>query len=206
MPTLTALTPDPRDPSRVRVEVDGQPVAVIGAERSRALGLEPGLAWDPALADRLTAAEAFEAGMRELNQRPLSRTRLCEKLRRLGHAPGATEAALAELERVGALDDAEFGRASLDSLTRRESAGPRLLVAKLEARGIETALAESLTAAHVESAGGERAIAERYARQAQAKLANVPPEKRARRLYTRLVRRGFDPELASEVMETLEGC
>ena len=205
--TITALKPIDAGARRWSVEVDGAEVAKIGHERLTALRLSSGMPWTEALA-RAVAEASGEDGLREyalrvLARHPCSRARMEDKLRRRGADEAARGALLAELERLGLLDDAALATGVVRSELARQPAGQRLLEQKLIAKGIERREARRAVDAALE---GRDALADALeAGEKKCRTLERLPDANARRrrLYAFLARRGFDGEVCAEAVRRL---
>lgn len=117
------------------------------------------------------------------------------------------QSAMAEIERLGVLDDAAFARGKASAL-RRRGASRRGAMAKLQATGLDAATAEAALAEHDENFGPEgdpeRVAARRYAERRRLGPWRVAPETRAERRerdIAALARAGFPVGLSIAVIE-----
>lgn len=137
----------------------------------------------------LRLAEALATAGRALERRDLSRRGLDERLRARGVAPDARREALVALEGAGYVDDARLARARAESLAGRGFAD-RAVEARLLADGLAPELVRATLA--MLPPEGERARA----------LAASAPD--ARRAWSLLARRGFDPDTIEEAVPALD--
>ena len=207
-PRVTALTPAGRSGERVAVHVEGKRVCTLAARHVGDLGLKVGMAWSPAheqAADHAARVdEAMERALRVLARRPMSTRRLDLKLARLGIEPALRQAAIDRLTRAGQLDDEALARALLREW-RGKAAGPALLRAKLQQRGLARELVERLVhegaADPAEQVEQARSLAQRKARA----MAKLDPRTRNRRLWAALARRGYDGPTIEQALRGLGG-
>lgn len=204
---VTALVPSSGDSSRATVRVDGRSTVTLQSNRIAELGIAEGVAWDAALASRVaTAAEADRVQQRalmKLNRRAMSRGELSRKLRAEGFSVASTDDALGRLEAAGLIDDEAYGRSLLHALTLGKPAGPRLMAGRLRARGLDPALVDRLIAEVRPDADTQRAEAEALARKRLGSLERHDAATRQRRLMGLLMRRGFDGDIAREVVRAV---
>jgi SOS response regulatory protein OraA/RecX len=166
----------PRRGSRARVlYLDGEPWRTTSIEIVRALDLRVGLITDPADLEHAIGAEE-PARARERALRLLAfRDRACDELRtRLaqeGYPPPVAAAVVADLARVGLLDDARFAASMARVLVDVRGYGRARVLRELEARGVDPSVATEATA-------------EALPEQVEAESA------------LRLARKGFRPALA----------
>jgi len=141
------------------------------------------------------AASAKDRALRLLGVRARSREELRRRLAKAGFPENEVETALADLERVGLIDDADFARELATHKLKRAGHGRRSAMSSLRAAGVAVETAE----AALEEAGlgdDEEARAEEVARQRVTRLAGLDRETAYRRLLGFLLRRGFDPAAA----------
>lgn len=206
--SVTALRPVRNDPSRLNVFVDRHRVARVHADDVGTLDLRIGRAWTPELADAVNAASdrcaAHRRALNVLGYRARTRAELARRLSRSGHARDSIDAVLDRLEAAGLLDDAQLARRAAESEVARKPAGPRLLEAKLRARGIDASTARDAA----RDATADRDLAADAYTFAERRYRSMPPglprDAVRRRLYAALARRGFDPETCRSVLERLE--
>ena len=207
---VTALTPDPRQPGYLVVDVDRARYASLPLEVVHQLELAEGLEVPGELAERLKRAadveSAYQVAARLLAMRPRSVYEVLARLRERGHHPSAAATAVGRLETAGVLDDAAYAR-HFARVRAARGHGPARLLHDLLAKGVdrrvaERAIAEVLDADGVDAPAQARALAERR----MAQLRDVPPRQRRRRLLAYLARRGFRgrevQEMVSEVLNS----
>jgi regulatory protein len=129
--------------------------------------------------------EALAIATRALARREHSRRSLRERLQRAGVGESELEAALAELERVGLLDDARFARERARVLAERGK-GDAAIRFDLERSGVGAAEAEgALADLEPERERAEQVVSRRGAGPATARL---------------LAGRGFDEDVVAAVV------
>lgn len=169
------------------------------------LGIEPGIAWTPALAAKAAKASGLFLARRDafrmIGARAISRQRLIDRLRRKKHAPEIAAVVADELAAKGLIDDAAYAATVAASASRR--AGRRMVESKLRARGIDrTTAAKASTEAAKERNAFEDALALGRARFKRMSDRLTPDAKR-RRLYGLLARRGYDSDVCRSVIDKL---
>jgi len=192
---ITALTPDPRQPGYLVVEVDRARYASLPLEVVHQLELVEGLELQGERLERLKRAadveSAHQVAARLLAMRPRSIYEMLARLRERGHNPSAAAAAVGRLETAGVLDDAGYAR-HFARVRAARGHGPARLLHDLLAKGVdrrvaEMAIAEVLDADGVDASAQARVLAEKR----MAQLRDIPPRQRRRRLLAYLARRGF---------------
>lgn len=129
-----------------------------------------------------------------LSFRARSESELEGRLRRAGHTPDATAAALRRCRELGYLDDRSFALALVRDRLRLKPKGRRALRSELYRKGIdrdlaETAIDEGFAEAGVDEAG----LARRLAGKRMKALRRLEGDVARRRLTSYLARRGFPP-------------
>ncbi|MGZ4105005.1 MAG: regulatory protein RecX [Actinomycetota bacterium] len=145
------------------------------------------------LAEQLVAAR--EAGLRLLSVRERSAAEMRARLRQKGFDPEVIVTVLAALEETGLQDDGRFAAQFAETAAGRGLASRRIQ-AELRARGIAKDLAADASTEHPDE---ELARARELAGRRAARMGDLPPEARARRIMGLLARRGYDPETCRTV-------
>jgi regulatory protein len=183
-----------RDPLVRHVDIAGVGRFRLTAETVSSLGLVDGVEIDAARARRVArAAEQWDArafALRLLQRRLRSRVELEKALWRRGVPRPLVLAVVADLTRVGWIDDSLFARAWLrDRLSLRPS-GRKRLRSELLARGVAPAVADAALI-DLLPPEDEEALAIRQARLRWQRLRALPPAMARRRLAGWLRRRGY---------------
>jgi regulatory protein len=134
--------------------------------------------------------------LRLLDSRARSRAELETALRDKG-IPDA-RIVLDRYREVGLIDDQELARAMVADRHRERGLGRRGLLRELDRRGIDPVVADS--AVSVIDRGAEWQRASELVRKRLPRLAGVAPVVRDRRLVGLLLRKGYDPGLAYDVI------
>ena len=202
---VTGITPHPRAPGRLVVEVDGARFATVSAAAVQVLDLEEGkrLTDDEVsnLAYEADVEAAHRVAIRMLSTRPRSVHEVLRRLRERGHNPSAAAKAVGRLEESGLLNDAEFAEHFVRVRGPKGYGAPRLL-RDLLARGVERRVAERAIDAGFEHEGVRRADQVRQLLEKKAALVrDLPPDTQRRRLLAYLERRGFRGRDVSELVD-----
>lgn len=147
-------------------------------------------------------ATAKDRALRLLGARARSREELRRRLRQAGYPEEETEAALADLERVGLIDDGAFAAEVVRWKLDRQGYGHRAALTTLREKGVPREVAERAVA----EAGweeDEEARAEEVAMARLPRLSSLDRGTAYRRLLGFLLRRGFDPEVVRTVCSRL---
>jgi regulatory protein len=206
--TVTAVRAQKRDPDRVAIHIDGEFAFGLAAELAVRAGLRKGLALSAAEQTALLSdeqrARARGAALELISYRPRTEAEIRRRLQQRGFDAAVVEEAVARMRELGYLDDEAYVRTFVAERLRTRGHGPARLRADLLRRGaspvlIDSALAEFVTREDLHAAALRHATGrwKRLTREAD-------PQKRRKKLYDFLVRRGYDFEMIREVLEVLE--
>ena len=162
-------------------------------------GSPPDLGVDPSSvgeADPATAARNIV--LRRLTRAPQSRAQLEEALEAKGIPSPVIDSVLDRMEAVGLVNDVEY--AAMFVRSRRASRGlaPRVLAQELRLKGIsDEIITAELSAITPED---DRMLAQALVQRKVLTTAGLDPVARSRRLANMLIRKGFAPGLAFDVV------
>ena len=152
--------------------------------------------------EKLTKAKNYV--YRLLAYRARSCQEVSERLKKKGFSKRIAERVIVELKELNYLNDKEFSSTWVDMRLSTNPCGRRLVVQELRGKGID----EEIISDTVESflnGGNERKAAFNLARRRVQKWADIDSEKKWKRLYNFLARRGFPLELIYEVVGEVVG-
>lgn len=132
-----------------------------------------------------------------------SRHELAAYLSRCGASDVHVEEVLADLARLGHVDDDAFARAFTRDRVRLSPRGYRLIEKELTDRGVSRGAAANAVRA-VEEDEPEVEVARRYVERRRRRLASVEPDRLDATVSGWLMRRGFRGDTAREVVRALE--
>lgn len=219
MPIITALTPHPKEPGRVSVEVDRVAVGTIATEGVARLGLSVGAAVDEpvlhGIAEEGAALRTYDRALRLLAARGRSIRELRRRLSIAGEPEHHIAAAVEKLQAMGVLDDAEYARQLARSQIVGRGYAPRRLKQELARRGVARDVADrAIDLVLTEDAapgsyGAESGVdlsetIEKLAKKKLRGLASLDPDTSNRRLYAFLARRGYDSDDIRRVLAKLK--
>lgn len=139
------------------------------------------------------ARTALDVAGRFLSRRAHSTAELRSKLTARGFDEEIVERTLEKLASLKVVDDAAFAKDWVEERATRKGIGSRRLRAELEAKGIAI---EEVDAVLVVDPDEELTRAKSLAADRVARLANLPLRKQGARLFSWLVGRGFEEEIA----------
>lgn len=145
--------------------------------------------------------QAIITCLRLLAASPKSSQELRKKLADKGYAPEAIAQALSDLRTQGVLDDAMYAKDLMARLTLGKCVGRRKIAFELKRHGIPKKITDELleTVSNEDETG--RALEQ--ARLKWAGWSGLDPRKRKKRLYDFLIRKGFDFQIAQDILQKL---
>ncbi len=206
-PMVTGLTPDPRVPGSVVVELDGSRFGSVPRDAICADEVREGSVLDSPvfqrLADAADMAAAYRVALRILAARPRSVFEMRRGLRDRGHGQAAIDQAVERLLDCSLLDDQEYARTFV-RVRAAKGHGPSRLLADLRSRGVEGRLAEQTVGLVLEDEGVDLdAQMKRLAEKRLSQLHGLPSNTRRRRVLAFLGRRGYTGWTVREAVEQL---
>ncbi|MDZ7262353.1 MAG: RecX family transcriptional regulator [candidate division KSB1 bacterium] len=144
---------------------------------------------------------AKDRALHFLTHRARSEKEVRDKLNEVGYDPPIVDWAIAELKRLKLLDDVQFAVSFARSKMVTRPAGEHLLRRELKLKGIPDELIEkAIVEAYLEKS--QREVAQELAEKRSQQYKNLDPQKARKRIADFLLRRGFDWEVVSEVIES----
>lgn len=146
--------------------------------------------------------KAKDYALNLLTYRPRSCQEIKDKLRGKHYAEKVVEKVIGQLRELNFLDDKQFARLWVESRLLNKPRGRRLLEQELRQKGIGNEIIEKVSefAYHEQ---GEDEIARELARKRLRQYGNLDKSAVKRRLYGYLERRGFPPDIISQVLQEL---
>lgn len=145
--------------------------------------------------------QAIITVLRLLAASPKSGHELRKKLSGKGFPDVVIEKALAELSAQGILDDSKYAKDLMARLTLGKAAGRHKIAFELKRHGIPKRIQNELLGTLSAEDETERALEQ--ARNKWTGWAAIDPQKRKKRLYDFLIRKGYDFQVAQEVLQKL---
>ena len=136
--------------------------------------------------------------LRRLTRAPQTRAQLAEALASRGIPDEVAADVLDRMTDVGLVDDAEFAAMYVRSRRATRGLAPRVLAQELRAKGVDELLIRSeLDGIDAEA---DRRLAEELVARRAPQTSGLDPEARRRRLVGMLLRKGYAPGLAFDVV------
>lgn len=147
--------------------------------------------------NRYQYRKAKQVAMRLLKLRPRSEGEIRKRFSSLKIDQAIQESVIKELRSARLLDDLRFARLWIDQ--RKSRLGNQRLVRELSAKGIDCQTIEQAMALEYDLKNEIERI-EEIVRKRMERLKGLESNVMMRRIYEYLVRRGFEPELVSEII------
>jgi regulatory protein len=142
--------------------------------------------------------QAFITSLRLLAASPKSGQELKKKLAGKGYADGIIDEALSRLRAQGTLDDTLYARDLMTRLTQGKAAGRHKVAFELKRHGVSQKIRNELLESLSDTDESERALEQ--ARLKWSGWSRLDPQKRKKRLYDYLVRKGYDFQIVQEIL------
>jgi regulatory protein len=155
---------------------------------------------DKTQADEQTQ-QAVITVLRLLAASPKSGQDLRKKLAGKGFSEGIIDRALNELGEQGVLDDARYARDLMARLTLGKAAGRHKIAFELKRHGIPQKIRNELLGTLSNEDEIERALEQ--SRLKWTGWSKLDPQKRKKRLYDFLIRKGYDFQIAQDILQKL---
>ncbi len=196
-------------PKRCTVRIGREIKLVLDERDVDRLGIAPGMAWTPGLAEAvleaLAVGRARSLALQALRRRPMTRGMVADVLVRRGVQREVAQRVSVELAERGVINDAAFADAAARAMVDRRPAGKRLIEAKLRGKRVDgpeaKRAAEAALAGH-DALADAIAVARRHARSMPPKLDTIA---RQRRLLGALARRGFEADICRRAVSEVLG-
>lgn len=207
MPTITRINVPKKSPKKRAIYLDGTWAFNINATIVEKRGLRVGAELSDAEVEALKGAEvqqkALDKGMAILTRRLHSTAEMRTKLTKARYAPEQVEATIAELARLGYLDDARFATAKASSAAKYRKHGQRRAYVELIKSGVQRETARRASE-EVYEAHDSMKVARELAAKKLPSLRRLDAQTARRRLTGMLLRRGFNfDEIRPVIEETL---
>jgi regulatory protein len=202
--TITDITPQQRDDTRVNIYIDDAFAFGLHIDIQLEHYLKKGDVLDEeriaALLRQDEVKKAIATSLNLLSYRARAEGELRQKLRERDYAPEAIDGALTRMRDLGYLDDRQFADRWVESRQLHRPRSARMLARELSQKGLDRdTIEEVIDEAGIDEYGDAYAIAEKKA----ASLANLEPAVRDRRLTGFLARRGYGYDIIRRVLDAL---
>jgi regulatory protein len=208
MPLITDMSPTKRTPNRLKVALDGTFAFACNINVVARFRLRVGQTLSEPQVREIEQGEvrqeAFDVAMRLIASRLHSVAELRRKLARKDFAPAMIDAVIADLQRMGYLDDSAFAKAKASSAARYKQHGKRRAKTELLRAGVSGEVADAALD-EVYDRNDSLAVARELARKQAPRLAKLDPQVARRRLMGMLQRRGFEYDEIKQVVESALG-
>ena len=146
--------------------------------------------------------QALITSLRLLAASPKSGTELRKKLAAKGYSDTVVTRALKTLAAQGILDDSLYAKDLVTRLTQFKAAGKHRVAFELKRHGVPIKIQNELLGSITSDEEASRAL--ELARLKWTGWLKLDPQKRKKRLYDFLIRKGYDFQIAQDVLVKLD--
>ena len=208
MPVITKIVEQKKRPNRRNVYLDGAFAFGLSDNVVARFRLREGMVISPEMVAEIAQGEVrqecFDYAMKYLQMRLHSAAELRRKLVRREYGDGVVDGVIADLLRMGYLDDARFAKTKAMSAAEHKHHGRRRAFMELIKAGVKKEVADAAlndVYTKTDSLEAARLLAEKKA----GSLKRLDPVVARRRLAGMLMRRGFDYETIKPVIDGVLG-
>ncbi|MFH0839590.1 MAG: regulatory protein RecX [Candidatus Omnitrophota bacterium] len=151
-------------------------------------------------AGELARARKSAYGLLKYRERSLKE--IADRLKEKGFSPDICANVIAELQRLGYLDDTRFANALAQDILKFKPAGISFIRWKLYSKGVPAGIADAVISA-VKEDYNENEAASRLAAMKAERLRAIEPRKAKQRIYGFLARRRFSQDVIMEALSKL---
>jgi regulatory protein len=155
---------------------------------------------DKTLADE-QSKQALITCLRLLAASPKSGQELRKRLTDNGYSVEIIDGTLSDLRAQGVLDDTLYAKDLMARLTLGKCVGRHKIAFELKRHGISKKISDELLATLSNDDETERALGQ--ARLKWSAWGSLDPQKRKKRLYDFLIRKGYDFQIAQDILQRL---
>ena len=208
MPLITKIVEQKRRPSRRSVYLDGRFAFGCHLNVIAKFRLREEMTLSDEQVNQIRRGEVrqecFDAALDLLGRRLHGRVELHRKLMRHEYGQEIVDEVVADLERMGYVDDARFAKTKALSAAEYKHHGRRRALAELSRSGVAHDIAERALD-EVYSKSDSLAVARELAKKQAPRLRRLDPVVARRRLAGMLQRRGFDYDAIKPVIDQVLG-
>lgn len=208
MPLVTRIAEQKRRANRRNVYLDGAFAFGCNLNVVAKFRLREGMSLTASQVEQMQLGEVkqecFDKAMAYVGARPHSRAELAKKLARREYGPAVVDAVLADLARLGYVNDEQFALGKVQSIAKYKHHGKRRAAMELAKAGVKGEAARKALDA-VYDAHDSVAVARELAKKKAPSLRKLEPIVARRRLVGMLQRRGFDYESIKPVVDEVLG-
>jgi regulatory protein len=146
--------------------------------------------------------QAWISSLRLLEATPKTRKELSKKLLDKGYDASVVEETLDKLESQGFLSDLHYAKNLTAKLTQGKPSGRRKISFEMKRHGVPAKIQEEVLSELTAEDESERAL--ELAKPKWLSLQRYPEDKRKKRLFDFLMRRGFDYQIVRDAMSKLK--
>ena len=200
---ITKLSRQRRKENRFSLFIDGSYTAGLSAETVSKLNLFEGKEINPEQLENAIFEEEKQHtrnyAFRLLSYRSRSQKEISERLRNRGYPEPVINTIIEELKNTGLIDDKKFAIMFAQDRLNFAKKGKRIIFAELLRKGVPKPDVEEA----LKQINDETAVAKNLIEKYKKRYTRLEPDKRRKKLYDLLLRRGFSFKVVEEIMEEI---
>ena len=200
---ITKLSRQRRKENRFSLFIDGSYTAGLSAETVSKLNLFEGKEINPEQLENAIFEEEKQHtrnyAFRLLSYRSRSQKEILERLRNRGCPEPVINTIIKELKNTGLIDDKKFAIMFAQDRLNFAKKGKRIIFAELLRKGVPKPDVEEA----LKKINDETAVAKNLIEKYKKRYTRLEPDKRRKKLYDLLLRRGFSFKVVEEIMEEI---
>ena len=192
------------------VFVDGALAFELSDEVLMKFGLKTGDKIDEQAVEKISTSEGFHRALRfsvnYLSYRPRSSKEILDHLRKKGFAPDFGRKVVQHLQKLEMVNDVEFARMFVRDKLKKKQVGRAWIRRALYEKGVSSHIVEKVFKEYISDDDQEQAAhlaAEKRLRLANATFEKLDNERKRKRLFDYLLRRGFSSDVALKAVRTV---
>ncbi|MBU4376191.1 MAG: recombination regulator RecX [Candidatus Omnitrophica bacterium] len=151
-------------------------------------------------AGELRRARQSAYGLLKYRERSLKE--IADRLKEKGFSPDICANVIAELQKLGYLDDVRFANALAQDILKFNPAGVSFIRSKLYSKGVPAGVADAVISA-IKEDYNENETARRLAVMKAKRLEDIEPRKAKQRIYGFLTRRRFNHDIILDALSEI---
>jgi regulatory protein len=192
------------------VYVDGSLAFELSDEVLMKFGLKTGDRIDEQTVEKISTSEGFHRALQfainYLSYRPRSSKEVQDHLRKKGFSPDFGRKVVQHLQKQDMVNDVEFARMFVRDRLKKKQVGKAWIRRALYEKGVSSHIVEKVFKEYISDDDQEQAahlLAEKRLRLANATFEKLDKDRKRKRLFDYLLRRGFSPDVASKTVRTV---
>lgn len=200
---ITKIEKQKKNSKRWNLYIDGEFACGISEDTLLNFGLRTNDDITQASLDEIMRFDEYQyakkAALDFLSYRIRSRKEVKDKLKEKKISQGTIDKTLAHLEKLSLLNDEEFARLVVQSKTGKNPAGKSVIRQKLYQKGISKEISEKVLGELYTESNEKKLLLDIFKKNS-AKLKGLDENKKRKKMFEYLARKGFDFDLINELL------